>query len=283
MKALLIVAMISIISAQNVLRKRYNQKTGGEGTYLFLGVLSLSASLFFAVASGFKLNFQLGVLFYSLLIAITYSAANYFAFKALMIGPLSLSSLIGAFSLVIPTTFGIIAYNEPITVWYLVGIVFLVLSIFLTNSNSKGGGKVSFKWILCSVLGAVMNGLFSVVQSLQQKSFDGMYRNELMLIALFLSSLFFFGMSYATERKKIKSCIRDVWIATIVGGSSGIGNLFKMILMSLMNLSLIFPLINAGGIIVTSAIAILFYREKLTPKQYIGVVCGIVTIIFVGL
>lgn len=71
-------------------------------------------------------------------------------------------------------------------------------------------------------------------------------------MGLLLSSLFFFVMSYITERMRIKSYIRDVWIAAIVGGSSGIGNLFKMILMSLMNLSLIFPLINAGGIIVIS-------------------------------
>ena len=104
-------------------------------------------------------------------------------------------------------------------------------------------------------------------------------------IAIFLRILtvFFFLMSYFSERKKFKSYMNHLWIAGIVGGSSGIGNLCKMVLMSLMNLSLIFPLINAGGIIVTSLVAIFVYKEKLTVKQYLGVLCGIITIVFVGL
>jgi len=283
MQFLLITLMVAIISAQNILRKRYNQKTGGKGTYLFLGILSLTASLFFLAASGFKLTILPTVFLYAVGIAIAYSAANYFAFKALFIGPLSLSSLIGAFSLIVPTTFGILFYKEAVTPWYLVGSVFLVLSIFLTNSTKKDGRKFSVKWLIFSVLGALTNGLFSVIQSLQQRAFDGLYKNELMFIGLILSSAFFFLMSYLKERDQLKSCIKEAWIAAVVGASSGIGNLCKMVLMSLMNLSLIFPFINAGGIIVTSAAAILFYKEKLTLRQYLGVVCGIITIIFIGL
>lgn len=283
MQAILIILMVLIISAQNILRKDYNKKTEDKGTYLFLGILSFCASLFFIISSGFKLAFVPEILPYSLFVALSYSAANYFPIRAFSIGPLSLSSLIGAFSLVVPTTFGIFFYGEPVSLGYIVGAVFLVASIFLTNSTSKGEKKLSIKWAVFCVLGAVFNGVFSVVQSIQQRNFDGQYKNELMFSALILSSLFFFVLSFIKERKEIKKCIKHTWYAAIVGASSGIGNLFKMILMAVMNMSLIFPLINAGGIVVTALVAILLYKEKLSLKQYLGMACGIVTIVFLGL
>ncbi|MBQ8320935.1 MAG: DMT family transporter [Clostridia bacterium] len=283
MQAILIILMVLIISAQNVLRKDYNKKTNDKGTYLFLGILSFTAALSFLIFSGFSLKLLPELIPYSLAIAVTYSAANYFPIRAFAIGPLSLSSLIGAFSLVVPTTFGIVFYGEPISPLYIIGAVFLVASIFLTNSTAKGEKKLSFKWALFCVLGAVCNGVFSVVQSLQQRAFEGLYKNELMFCALLLSSLFFFNMSFVKEREEIKECIKHSWSAAAVGASSGIGNLFKMILMSIMNMSLIFPLINAGGIIVTAVVAVLLYREKLSMKQYAGIACGVITIIFIGL
>ena len=282
MAAFIIIIMTLIISGQNILRKMYNEKTNGEGTYLYLGILSFTAAIFFLISSGFKLEILPELIPYGIAVAVFYAGANYFAIRAIAIGPLSLSALIGAFSLVVPTTFGIVFYNEGITPWYIVGAVALVLSIFLTNSK-KDDTKITLKWAVCSALGAIFNGLFSVTQSLQQRAFDSLYKNELMLIGLGLSSLFFFAMAFTKEKKILKKCFKHSWSAFAVGASSGIGNLLKMLLMSIMNLSIIFPLINAGSIVATAAVAILYYKEKLSRNQLLGMLCGIVTIVFIAL
>ena len=50
-----------------------------------------------------------------------------------------------------------------------------------------------------------------------------------------------------------------------------------------MNLSIIFPLINAGSIIATAVVAVLCYKEKLSKKQAAGLIFGLVTIVFIAL
>lgn len=282
MAAIIIFIMTAIIAGQNILRKIYNCKTEGQGTYMYLGILAITASFFFLISSGFKLMVLPELIPYALAVAVFYSAANYYAIRAIVIGPLSLSALIGAFSLVVPTTFGIIFYEEGISLGYVVGAVALVLSIFLTNSR-KSDAKITLKWAICATLGAVCNGLFSVVQSLAQRTFDGLYKNELMLIGLGLSSVFFFVLSITKEKAVMKKCFRHSWSAFAVGASSGIGNLLKMILMSIMNLSIIFPLINAGSIVATAFVAVFCYKEKLSGNQRLGLLCGIITIIFIAL
>lgn len=282
MAAIIIIIMTAIIAGQNILRKIYNVKTEGEGTYMYLGILSLVASLFFLFSSGFNLTFLPSLLPYGVAVAVFYAGANYFAIRAIAIGPLALSALIGAFSLVVPTTFGIVAYDEGITPWYIVGAMSLVMSILLTNSG-KNDKKITLKWAICSALGAIFNGLFSVTQSLEQKAFDGLYKNELMLIGLGLSAVFFFAMAAVKEREVLKKCIKHSWSAAVVGASSGLGNLCKMMLMEIMNLSIIFPLINAGSIIATAAVAVLYYKEKLSKKQAAGLLFGLITIVFIAL
>ena len=282
MAAIIIIVMTIIIAGQNILRKMYNQRTDGEGTYLYLGILSLTAACFFLISSGFNLEILPELIPYGIAVAIFYAGANYFAIRAIAIGPLALSALIGAFSLVVPTTFGIFFYDEGITPWYILGAVALVLSIFLTNLG-KDDTKITFKWAVLATLGAIFNGLFSVTQSLQQRAFDSLYKNELMLIGLGLSSIFFFAMAFTKERVVLKKCFKHSWSAFAVGASSGIGNLLKMLLMSIMNLSIIFPLINAGSIVATAVVAVLYYKERLSRNQLIGMLCGIVTIVFIAL
>ena len=47
--------------------------------------------------------------------------------------------------------------------------------------------------------------------------------------------------------------------------------------------SLMFPLISAGGIVLTWIISLFFYKEKLTLKQNIGMVLGVISIVFLNL
>ncbi len=47
--------------------------------------------------------------------------------------------------------------------------------------------------------------------------------------------------------------------------------------------SLMFPLVSAGGIVLTWVISPFFYKEKLTTKQNIGMVLGVISIVFLNL
>ena len=51
----------------------------------------------------------------------------------------------------------------------------------------------------------------------------------------------------------------------------------------IMNASIMFPIISAGGIIGTSLVSVLFYKEKLTKMQYAGLVLGIGAIVLLNI
>ena len=61
---------------------------------------------------------------------------------------------------------------------------------------------------------------------------------------------------------------------------NGIVNLFVMILSGKMPVALMFPLISAGGIIVTYIVSRFFYKEKLTKMQFAGFILGIASVVF---
>jgi multidrug transporter EmrE-like cation transporter len=70
----------------------------------------------------------------------------------------------------------------------------------------------------------------------------------------------------------------------LCGAANGAVNLFVILLSTnKMNPSLMFPLISAGGIVITSLVSIFVYKEKLSLLQYIGVVMGIGAIVFMNL
>ncbi len=67
------------------------------------------------------------------------------------------------------------------------------------------------------------------------------------------------------------------------GIMNGTVNLFVMILSGMMSVSLMFPLMSVGGILVTFTVSILFYKEKLTRLQYLGFLAGIGAVIFLNI
>ena len=71
-------------------------------------------------------------------------------------------------------------------------------------------------------------------------------------------------------------------LAVACGIANGIVNLFVMGLSNMMPVSVMFPIILAGGIIITYIISRFFYKEKLTKVQFIGFLTGIASVVFLS-
>ena len=289
MQIVYLVGAILAIALQNALRKQYN--TGGnstapekKGTFIFSAVSCFAALVFFLISSGFKLTFVPELIPYALGFAASYGTAVIFGFLAIKHGSLSLSSLISSYSLIIPTVFGILFLGEKTTVTFYIGLAVLCISLFLINSKKSDDGiKITPKWILFVVLGFVGNGVCSAVQALQQRAFGGLYKSELMIIALSAVVLTLLTISFITERELILPSIKYGGIYMVSNGlSNGVCNLFIMLAVGLMNAALMYPLISAGGIICTTLISIFVYKEKFTTKQYVAFAFGILAVILLN-
>lgn len=283
MNALLLFIIILGLTAQNVTKKAYNQKTENQGTYVFTALSTLAAALFFLLSSGGKLTFSTTLLPWSFGFAVSYALATVFSFLAISCGSLALSSLVLSYSLVLPSLFGILFLNEPVSPWLFGGILLLCISLLLINFK-PGKVKITLRWGIYVLIAFVGNGFCSIFQKLQQTRFDGGYKNEFMLLALIMVCTAMILLALTQERKAISPCIKKgAGFGLICGAANGLVNLFVMILTNRMPASVMFPMISAGGILGTAAVSLLFYKESLSRNQVIGVILGIGAIVLLSI
>lgn len=281
LNALYLIVIILGASGQGIVKKPYTQKTNGEGVYFYNTVLSASALLFFVITSS-KPDFVWSIVPYSIAFAFAYALSSIFMVLAIAHGSLSLTSLFISYSLIVPTLFGLIFLKDPISKGFAIGLVLLVISIFLIN-NYNEKVKFSFKWVIFVLLSFIGNGMCTVVQKMQQIQSEGKYKNEFMIIALVIVTIVMIIFTILKECKEIKFYAKSGWHwAIICGVLNGIVNLFVMILSGRMAVSIMFPLISAGGLVVTYIVSRFLYKEKLTKVQFVGFIFGLSAVVFLS-
>lgn len=281
MNIIYLISIILGVSFQNVVKKPYTQKTSGKGLYFFCLLVSISAMLFFIFTSA-NIKFSEDLLVYAVFFALSYITATVCNLYAVSCGPVSLTSLILSYSLIIPTVYGFVFLKDPINPRMVFGLILLVISLFLINKKDKES-NLTAKWLMFSMLAFVGNGMSSVIQKMQQKAFDGAFKNEFMILSLAIVTAAIAVFVAVNERQNIKTYAKAGWhLAILCGIANGIVNLFVMILSGIMPVSVMFPMISAGGIIVTYLVSRFFYNEILTKAQFIGFIIGIASVIFLS-
>lgn len=290
---LLLITAIVGISIQQISQKAYNKKVGG-GAFIFSAASALVAMLVFLIASKGELSFQMEVVGYSVLFAVGYCMALAFSFLAIANGSLSLTSLVLQFSLIIPTFYGIFFLQEETDFFLFAGIALLVASIVLVNipvgekkeknaeteQTEKNQNKTTWKWALFALLMFIGNGGCSTVQKMQQIHFNGLYKSEFMIVALIITTVAFVVISLFTERKEMLPALKKgVGYYAVYGVANGISNLIVLLLATKMSSSIVYPVLSAGGIVITSFVSVFVYKEKMNLFQKIGLILGVLAIV----
>ena len=282
MIALYLIIVIACISGQNITKKMYTKKASGSGAYLFSACTALFSMLFFIVTLR-DFRWESGIIPYSVAFALSFAVSNLFGVLAIGAGPLSLSSLMISYSLMIPTFYGVFFLKESINIFFLIGLGLLIISLFFVNKKNDRS-PVTVKWVLFVFLSFAGNGLCSTFPKMQQAKFDGACKNEFMILSLAMVSVILITAALISGKKDIKKNLRHArFIAPGCGIMNGLTNMLVMILSGLIPVSLMFPLISAGGIIVTYIISKFVYKEKLTKMQFAGFLMGIASIVFLNI
>lgn len=282
--AYLLVGLVIVTTvSQSLILKQYQLKTR-ENTNLFLytSLVSVFAMLFFLLSSGGALSFRKELLPYSLAYGMVYCMSLFGGTNSVCRGSLSISMLILQCSLIIPALFGIVFFKERISSFGYVGIILLFVSLFLVNTKNEQM-KISRSWVFWTIIGFIGNGMCSPVQKMQQLRFEGLYKNEFMVLAsLFVTVVAFIAGIY--KNKKVKQdFVSCVCYAPVHGIVNGLDSLLVMILIGILPTAILFPLVSAGGMVVTFIVSLLVYRERLSKKQLLGYLCGTVSIILLNL
>ncbi len=289
MNAFLLILVVLGITTQNVTKKIYSEKSKG-GAYTFSALSALVALIFFLFSSGGNLRFTWAFLPHAIGFAATYSLSIIFSFLAIKEGPLSLTSLVTSYSLLIPTIYGLIAWGEKFSFLFAIGLVLLIVSIFLirlepkADKDEKEKKRLTPKWILYVLLAFIGGGGCSAVQKGQQLAFRGAYKNEFMIVALSITFVATIVCALCFEKKDtLMHAKRGLFLYVLCGAANGAVNLMVLILSLRMPASVMFPIISAGGILASAILSMTVYKEKLSILQKIGLLLGILSIVILNL
>lgn len=280
---LLVSLIVVLVTVQNFFKK-VAEKKASNFVFSFATGSTLAALLVFLFTSGGKFEFSFEYLKYSFAFATAYSTTLISTIYALLIGPLALTSLISSFSLILPAIYSILFLNEEISFLLIVGLMLLAVSLVLINFEKKGEEKkITFKWVLMCAIGFFGNGFCSIFQKLQQIEFSGKFKSEFMIIAFMICVIIFFIVTLITEKKiwlhNFKKCFVYYFPCGI---ANGVVNYLVIFLSLRMAASIMFPIISAGGNVLTFAIALLFFKEKLSVPQSIGLIIGTVAAVILN-
>jgi len=272
------------MAGQSICKKEYIRRDE-NGNIAFFNILTIGATfLTFLVLNKFSLVFHLNTLLMAMIFAVGYSAAVICGTMAVQCGALSLTSLVTAYSLIIPTVWGIIFLNEGFGIIKALGLAALVVSLFLINYQKDAEIKITPKWLILAVLAFVGNGVASTMVKLHQMAFPGEYGGEFMCYGIGMSFLISIVVFLFSNRENAKRCFKLGWhFASAQGVMNALVNAGVVYGSNIMAASLMFPLISAGNIIVVLGISMLIYREKLTKVQLFGFIFGLAAIVLLNL
>ena len=204
----------------------------------------------------------------------------YYKMIALSNGPMHITTLITTSSMLIPTLSGVF-FGEAFSLAKL-GVAFVLIGFIFLSIPKNNNTQINKKWLISCLLVFVFQGTIGVVQKVHQSS---THKAE---VSGFLFVSFICAAIYCLLRNKVfdKSAALSkstFLIAVVCGGCTFTMNYINLKLSGLLPSQLFFPLINGSAIILSSVAAVILFKEKLSKRQAVGLVGGIVCLIAICL
>jgi drug/metabolite transporter (DMT)-like permease len=113
--------------------------------------------------------------------------------------------------------------------------------------------------------------------------------NAFLVIAFIIACVYSTVMSLISLRKMPKTdepfkvrfpflALIPILVVALAGACGAVNNMFNLFLSGKMDSAVFFPIVNGGGLILSTVCAIILFRERLTIRQWIGMGFGVVAV-----
>ncbi len=253
---------------------------------LYNMIVPVSAALTWLVCWCCDFSFDIRVLPYSLLYGFGYTSFTVGMLGALKTGSTAVTALVKQLALVGVSFWGFFFWDTPFTLVSGVGILLIVVSLVLCLiTKEEGGSHDLLRWSFFAVLITVGNAGCSIVQRYQQMAFDYRHKYMFMFFGLLFSAVVCSLMALREEKSNWSDAFRRDWILPAASGaSSAVCNVFVLLLIRRqMSPMIIYPGLAVGGLMFTTLVALLYFRDRLRPAQWWGLGVGAVALVLLNL
>jgi len=185
---------------------------------------------------------------------------------------LSVASVASKMSVVVPVIFAVIVYHEKLSFLKIIGILLALLAVYLTTVK-KDGGTFDRKKLLFPALLFIGSGVIDTTIKYVEKMYVAEGETPIFSAAIFGCAAII-GVFVVTIRRDFK-----ITGKTILGGIAlGIPNFYSIVFLlkalrpdQLGDSSTVFPINNVAIVMLSTIFGILFFKEKLILKNWIGI------------
>lgn len=293
---LLLIAVI-LLAFQFTLNKVYQKKRGSSmiSSLLFTTLTGFAAAVIFICANGFCIDFTLYSLFMASLTATLCTTYTLIGFKILSIGPMAVYMMFLMLGgMLLPYLYGVFFLNEPPTVFRIIGVILLAVSMIFPVAAGKrknigaAKGTSALFIILCFAV-FIINGFVSIVSKMHQISEIGVPAASFVILSnlatAVISSVILAiicivkkvpptyteheAILYAStpgENAKAKSTgkmlITIAMLVVLQAACGGTSYALQLIGASKVDASVLYPIITGGSVVLSAVSAFVFFREK---------------------
>ena len=293
---LLIVLSVITSALISILRGVYSKSYPMSGTYLwrfnfYQNIFCFSAILLIFLFSSAEFNFSVFSVLLGALLAVTNILSLEGILKAQACGSFAYTTVIVALSAIIPSMSGPVLFGEKVTFSQFVGIALMVICILLSPGKDEGGKRgVSLKWLLFCAAAFVFSGAVGVVQKIHQNNAAHRAEMPALLLTCFFVSFVLSGIKLFIERGRMKRKGESlnkltpaiVLFPAVTGLCFAFPHTINLFLSGRLASVVFFPTINLCPMMLTMLYAVFGFRERLTAKQWAGIVVGVLSTVFVS-
>lgn len=200
---------------------------------------------------------------------------------------LSVVSVAAKMSVAVSVLFVIIYYREPLTVLKVTGIALALLAVYLVSIKSKSGLYIKKENLIFPALVLFGSGLQDIIIKFAQQDYVAKSETAIFSATIFGAAFVIGGIQGVHQllRKNIGFRGKD-----LIGGIClGIPNYFsiyffiKALDYSGLKTSTVFIFNNVSIVMLSTILGILFFKERLLRKNWVGIVLAVVSIVLITL
>ena len=240
----------------------------------------------FRAASGFTL--ALGAVFG----AVTF-LQNLCILTAYSLGPWSYTTVLTSLSMLLPAFSGAVFWRERLNPAQLAGTALVAVCAVLSVEKKGDEKGASLKWFLWTAAAFLFCGSIGIMQKWHQSSAYAGELNEFLITAFAVGAAAAWCMTFvlylkskhapspATAPKKTPPAAFALLFLLSGAGTAAIHKL-NLYLSGVLPGAVFFPLINGGALLLTGLTAFLFFRERPSKKQWVGLAAGLAAVLLLS-
>lgn len=295
----LVVLSFTVVAAMRVVQKvsakKVSKEVQGRIFFRYGGYYNLLSALFALITLfivGFD-GFNMPTILCAFATAICLALELFASIEGLKLTTLVVNQMFSVGALIIPCIVGIFFFNEPMTIWQWVGIGLFVIAMYFMvsgteQSQTKKSEKISLKTIMLLLLTLVAGGGTMVAQ----KAFAVVVPNgsvavySFLMFALNAIILYVgYGISFlaknnrgqtiettAEEKRRVAMPKGLLVCGLVLAFAVFVINMLVTELGKYISSAILFSVSYAIGIVITILVGAIFYKEKITIRNIIGIV-----------